>query len=162
MTYGTKIMIAGAGVPALGSAVLCLDSTTMRLSPHDDLRGIGLDGMYHLSSGNIAIWAYSNGECNIGIWNPEKNSINWNSSDVTIGQRNDIAQIVPCGSDHLLLLSMDKEGDTEARIIRPAKGLTDSIETVSGHSRLENLGVASLPDGRVLVSDQHNTLILST
>ena len=32
MTYGTKIMIAGAGVPALGSAVLCLDSNTMRLS----------------------------------------------------------------------------------------------------------------------------------
>ncbi|MGC6507782.1 MAG: kelch repeat-containing protein [Myxococcota bacterium] len=162
ISYGSKVMIAGAGVPALGSAVLCLDSTTMRLSPHDDLRGVGLDGLYPLSSGTIAIWAYSNGECNIGIWNPEKSSINWNSSDLTISQRNDVAYITPCGSDHLLLLSMDQAGDTEARIIRPAKGLTDSIETVSGPARLEHLGVASLPDGRVLVSDQYNTLILST
>ena len=32
---------------------------------------------------------------------------------------------------------MDSEGDTEARIIRPAKGPTDTIETVSGHARLE-------------------------
>ena len=46
-----KVMIAGAGLPALGGAVLCLDSTTMRLSPHDDLRGVGLDGLYPLSSG---------------------------------------------------------------------------------------------------------------
>ena len=57
---------------------------------------------------------------------------------------------------------MNDEGDTDARIIRPAKGLTDAIETVSGVDRLEHSGVASLPDGRVLVSDEHNTLILST
>lgn len=160
--HNRKVFITGAGVTTLGSAVLIFDSVTNRLTPQEDLQGIGLDGLYPLSTGGIAIWAYSAGECNIGLWNPEKNTIDWNSSDISIPKRNDLCRISPCGGDHLLLLNMTEEGQTAARIIRPIKGLVDEIESIEGTERLEYLGIIQLPDGRVLVGDNTSTLILST
>ena len=57
---------------------------------------------------------------------------------------------------------MRTDGRCGARIIHPEKGFVDDIEPIQGEDRPESIAAVNLIDGRILVADHNNSLVLST
>ena len=156
------VLISGSSVSSSGTGALLVDLRENLISPANGLRGIGVDGLYPLSSGEVMVWAKRAGELNIGIWSPERRNVNWTCSEIPIPQRDDLLQILPCDDDQFLLLYVRPDNLCGARIIHPEKGFVDDIDPLAGEDRPETLSAITLADGRVLVTDHNNSSILST
>ena len=159
---GWDILISGPSVCSSGAGAMRLSIKDESLRPIEDLKGVGVDGLHPLPNDEIVIWAKSCGEINLGIWRPKKKSITWTCSEINLPQRDDLARIYPCEDFHFLLLYAKEDGSCGARFVRPETGLVDEIQPIEGENRILNVNAITLSDGRVLVSDQLDTYLLST
>ena len=155
------IIVTGPSVSASGFGALSLDPRKKTLGSFDNLQGCAIDGVFPLQSDELMVWNRQTGSMRVGVWSPRKQDISWTIPEINLPEREDLVQISPCEDDQFLVLYQREDGHCGLRLLSPLRSFIDELEPLTGDNRLEFLSSIHLMDGRVMLTDQHQTFLVT-
>jgi hypothetical protein len=159
--YQGEIFITGASVSSVGYGALCFNPRKETIQPLDTLQGDVLDGFFSLQNNDLMVWNKQAGGLRAGIWSPRTKEISWTLPEILVPTRDDLLQIIPCEDDRFLLLYQRDNGRCGLKLLTPLRPFVDELEPLEGNNRLPFLSAINIVDGRVMITDHHNTFLLT-
>ncbi len=159
--YHGEVLITGPSVSTSGCGALSFDPRKETLNSFDTLQKKSVDGLFPLQSDKLMIWNKQENGVKIGVWTPKKQTISWTTPDLAFSSPDDLLRVCSCEDDQFLLLHQTNDGNCRLYVLNPHDETVDALESLTEEHQLDFLNAIHLMDGRIMLTDHHNTFLLT-